>query len=99
MLQKFPFGDTLLKDLGILQPENTASYPVDTIVKLAKRFPQIGLSESETLEHVREEFMDFCLSAMDIPSPAEYAAADGTLKPREASFWFEVGKLRTFDGH
>ena len=31
MLQKFPFGDPLLKDLGILRPEKTASYSFDRI--------------------------------------------------------------------
>ena len=33
MLQKFPFGDTLLKDLGVLQPDQTTSYSVDTIIR------------------------------------------------------------------
>ena len=30
MLKKFPFEDSLLKDLGILQPNKASSYPVNT---------------------------------------------------------------------
>ena len=36
MLQKFPFLDTLIKDLGVLQPNKTSSYPVSTVLDLAK---------------------------------------------------------------
>ena len=39
MLQKIPFSDSFLKDLGVLQPENTASYSVDTVLGLAKCLP------------------------------------------------------------
>lgn len=46
MIQKFPFGDTFLKDLGMLQPEKTSSFSPATILHLAKRFPQIGLADS-----------------------------------------------------
>ena len=38
MLKKFPVGDTLIKDLGILQPEKTSSYAVNTVLGLAKGF-------------------------------------------------------------
>ena len=41
MLEKFPFGDTLLKDLSMLQPENTSSFPFSKVVSLAKRFPSL----------------------------------------------------------
>lgn len=34
MLLKFPFSDSLLKDLGILQPEKTASYSVETVLSI-----------------------------------------------------------------
>ena len=91
MLNKFPFGDTLLKDLGILQPDKTASYPVSTIISLAKRFPQLGLDNAASLDELREEFLDFSLSPSDL-------AADGTMKPKAGSFWVKVGKLRTLDG-
>ena len=41
MLKKFPFiiNDTLLKDVGVLQPDKTVTYEVSTITRLAKRFP------------------------------------------------------------
>ena len=91
MLHRFPFGDTLLKDLGVLQPDKTASYPVSTIIGLAKRFPQLGLADSVSLDKLREEFLDFTLSPSDLPTPSEYLAADGTLKPRTGLFWSIVG--------
>ena len=59
MLQKFPFNDSLLKDLGVLQPEKTASYSVDTVLGLAKCFPQLGLADPESLDQLKEEFTDF----------------------------------------
>ena len=98
MLQKFPFGDTLLKDLRVLQPEKAASYPVSTIIGLAKRFPQLGLADSVSLDQLREEFLDFTLSPTDLPTTGEYLAADGTMKPKTGFFWSEVGKLITLDG-
>ena len=59
MLQKFPFGDSLLKDLG---PDNTAPYSFDRVQYLAKRFPQLGLADEASVDQLREEFMDFTLS-------------------------------------
>lgn len=49
MIKKFPFEDSILKDLGILQPDKTSSYSATTLLNLAKRFPQIGLSDPELL--------------------------------------------------
>ena len=93
-----PFGDSLLKDLGILVPDKTASYSVETIIRLAKRFPQIGVADAESLDTLREEFMDFIFSSSDLPKPVEYQAADRTEKLRAGPFWFQVGKLKTLDG-
>ena len=98
MLKKFPFGDSILKDLGILQPQATASYSIETITSLAKRFPQIKLADADSLDNLREEFFDFCLSPADLPPLTEYQAADGTNKPRVGSFWHEVGKIKTLEG-
>uniref|UniRef100_A0A1X7SHY9 HAT C-terminal dimerisation domain-containing protein n=1 Tax=Amphimedon queenslandica TaxID=400682 RepID=A0A1X7SHY9_AMPQE len=98
MLQKFPFGDTLLKDLGILQPQKAASYPVSTVVRLAKRFPQLGLADSASLDELSEEFNDFTLSPSDLPTPGEYRAADDEMKPKTGFYWSEVGKIKTLDG-
>lgn len=69
MLKKFPFGDSILKDLGVLQPDKAPSYSASTILSLAKRFPQIGLSDSEKLDQIVEEFNDFLLSPNDLPKP------------------------------
>ena len=86
MLLKFPFGDSLLKDLGVLQPEKTSSYPVATVLNLAKRFPQLDIADPESLEALREEFFDFTLSPQDLPAISTYHAADGTTKPQAGSF-------------
>jgi hypothetical protein len=61
MLNKLPFGDTLMKELSVLQPENTSSFPISKIISLAKRFPQLelGLCESKSLDQLQEEFQDF----------------------------------------
>ena len=94
MLKKFPFGDPLFKDLGILLPSKVS----DTVIRLAKRFPQLGLSDSESISRLQEEFMDFILSPADLPSSHTYNACDHTKKESAGSFWFEIGKMKTFDG-
>jgi hypothetical protein len=99
MKKKFPFNDTLLKDLGVMQPNLTMSVPVGTIVRLAQRFPQIGLSSPESLTKLKEEFLDFRLSQWDIPPPKDYVAADESRKPRVGAFWHTVSMLKTIDGH
>lgn len=98
MFKKFPFGDTILKDLGIVQPSKTASYTVNTVHRLAKRFPQIELASSDSLECLAEEFTDFVLSPSDLPALMYYKDCDGAEKPRPGPFWWEVGKLKTLTG-
>ena len=49
MLKKFPFGDTLMKNLSILDPNKVCSFSSATVVGLAKRFPQLGLARSAQL--------------------------------------------------
>eukprot|EP00731_Ephydatia_muelleri_P006119 Em0003g367a len=78
---------------GVLQPDKAASFSVDTVIGLAKRFPQPDLADSASLDQLREEFIDFTLSPSDLPTPGEYHAADGTIKPRTGIFWSEVGLL------
>ena len=65
MLKKFPFGDSLLKDLGILQSNKASSYAFERVFRLAKHFPQIEISDTASLDRLREEFMDFILSSSD----------------------------------
>ena len=82
MMQKFPFGDSLMKDLVVL-PLRTASYSVNTIFGLAKNFPQFNLADASSLDQLREELVDFQLSPADIPSLSMYEVADLTQKPRK----------------
>ena len=62
MLKKFPFGDSILKDLGIVNPDQVCSYAFSTAEGLAKRFPQLGLADSESINILRDELMDLKLS-------------------------------------
>ena len=67
MLKKFPFGDSILRHLDIINPDKFCSYSFSTVEGLAKRFPQLGLAGSRTLDLLREEFIDFKLSPADHP--------------------------------
>ncbi len=67
MVKKFPFGDSLLKDLEIINLESTCSYDFSTVRTLAKRFPQHGLADSPSMNKLREEFTDFCLPTSEHP--------------------------------
>ena len=82
----------------MLQPENTPLFSFSKIISLAKRFPQIGLSESASLDGLKEEFQDFKLSRGDLPSVVKYKAADGTMRAKTGMFWSEIGKMTTLDG-
>ena len=90
-------GIPFLKDLGILQPDKTSSYLIATLLNLAKRFPQIGLSGTESLDQIEEEFNDFILSPSDIPAPDMYHVTKTIEKPCAGSFWWKVGKIKTLD--
>ena len=98
MLNKFPFGDTLMKNLGILQRSKASSFPSSTVVNLAKRFPQLGLSDSESLQCLKEEFMDYTLSPDDLPTPLIYNAVGHTEKECAGPYWLEIGKMKTLSG-
>ena len=95
MLKKFPFKDSILKDLGIINPEQVCPYTFNTVENLAKRFPQLDLHTSNSLDRLREEFTDFKLSPGDHPSleKPDYKSAVGW-KPRAGAFWIEVGKIK-----
>ena len=68
-----------------------------TIEGLAKRFPQLDLADSRTLDLLRKEFMDFKLSPADHPPVSTYNSATDE-KSRPGAFWYEVGKMKTLDG-
>ena len=97
MLVKFPFGDSLIRDLRVIQPEHTFSFSFNTITSLAKRFPQIGINDTVSLHNMKEQFQDFKLSPNDLPVLVKYKAADGVMRPKAGPFWLEVGKMTTLD--
>ncbi len=82
MLKKFPFEDSILKDLGIINPDQVCNYTFSTVESLAKRFPQIGLADSKLIDILREEFMDFINSPSEHPPVDVYKSATGDEKPR-----------------
>ena len=94
MLKKFPFGDSLMKDLAILQPDATATFSPNTVISLATRFPQLGISN---LDALREELRDFQLSQTDIPLIVQYKAGDSAFRAR-ALIWSKISKMLTLDG-
>jgi hypothetical protein len=102
MLKKFPFNDSILKDLGTINPLQVRSYQFSTIKSLAKRFKQLGLADPASLDSLRDEFMDFTLSPADLPDPSldtyNCTSATGDKKPRAGMFWNDVSKIRTLDG-
>ena len=63
-LNKFSFGDTLLQDLGVLVPDKVSAYSVEAITRLAKCFPQHGLSDPTSLG-------DGCFAAAPIANSSE----------------------------
>ncbi len=109
MQKKFPFGDSLLNDLGILQPNKASTYEANTVLRLAKKFPQLELDTPERLDQLKEEFSDFLLSPSEIqplitsysawdPSFNAYRAAEKVEKPRPGAFWHQIAQMRSFDG-
>ena len=59
MLNKFPFGDSLLRDLLGLNPTKVSGCKVDILVSLAKCFPQLKLDAPSNIDTLKEEFRDF----------------------------------------
>ena len=96
--KNFPFGDTILQDLGIVQPTKTKSYTVSTINRLAERFPQIELDSPDSLHLLAQEFTDFLLSPEDLPALRYYKNCNEVEKLHPGLFWWEVGKIKTLLG-
>ena len=61
MLKKFPFGDSILKELGIINPDQFCSYNFTTIERLAKRFPQLRLNDSQSIDWTTSFLQQNCL--------------------------------------
>ena len=66
-IKKFPFSDTILKDLGIINPLQVHSYSFGTIKSLAEWFKQLELADSDLLDALRDEFMDYMDFTSDLP--------------------------------
>ena len=95
---KFLFGDSLLRDLDILLPKKLNTSTLDTVIGLAKRFPQLQLSDMSCLDKLREECLDYILSPADLPTLAEYTGADKVKRHCVGKYWLEVGQILTLDG-
>ena len=98
IFKKFPFGDTILQDLGIVQRTKTKSCTVSTIKRLAKRFPQIELDSPDSLHLLAQEFTDFLLSPEDLPALRHCKDWNEVEKLCPGLFWWEVGKIKTLLG-
>ena len=98
MIQKFPFGDSLFfRDLEILLPAKLTTTTINIVLNLAKRFPQLEISDPIALDKLREECL-YTLSSMDLPTPAMYKAADGINRSCVGRYWWDVSKLIISDG-
>lgn len=73
-IQKVSFWRYSSSRLG---PDKVTTY---SVIRLAKHFPQLELSDSTSLDQLRDDFLDFTLSPMDLPTQTEYTAADKTNK-------------------
>ena len=87
MIQKFPFGDNLFRDLEIRLPALLTTTTKDIAVSLAKCFPQLEMSDPTSLDKLREECLDCILSSMDFLTPSMYKGADGTDRPCVGKYW------------
>ena len=84
--------------MGIINPDQVCSYDFTTVERLAKRFPQLNLNDSQSIDSLRIELMDFKLSPAELLTPDTYKSATGDDKPRPGRYWKEVSRMRTFDG-
>ena len=72
--------------MGVINPDRVSSINFSTIEGLAKRFPQLGISDSQSVDTLTINFMDLKLSLTDLPSPDTYKSATGDDKPRPGKF-------------
>ena len=94
MLKKFPFGDSLLRDLLVLNPTKVSGCKIYILISLAKRFPQLKLDAPKDIDALKEEFKDFCLSSFELPEIKMYDC-EGVQWPRCGPFWFSLSKMKT----
>ena len=65
---------------------------------LAKHFPQIGLSASDSLDQIQEDFNNFLLSPNDLPEPDIYNITKPIEKPCPGPFWWKINKIKFLSG-
>ena len=77
---------------------------MNTILRLAKKLPQLKLDTSECLDHLKKEFDDFLLSPSEIqslittysawdPSFKPYRGAKKMEKPKPGAFWHRIAEM------
>lgn len=90
MVRIFPFHDTLLKDLAVLNPDPKINdnWSPAMVVNLATQFDIVA---ADQLDHLVAEFQDYLLSQDDdLPSFSSDSRVD--------IFWAEMGQKKTFVG-
>ena len=85
MVAKFPFGDPVLRDLGVLDPTTRVNLTYEPIVRLAARFtPDVDA------EQLKEEYEDFQLLGENAITLVE----DGESRPID-HVWADILALKT----
>ena len=85
MVAKFPFGDPVLRDLGVLDPVARVNLTYEPIVRLAARF-----SPDVDAEQLKEEYEDFQLLGEDAFTLVE----DGESRPID-HVWADILAMKT----
>ena len=85
MVAKFPFGDPVLRDLGVIDPAARVNLNYEPIVRLAARF-----SPDVDAEQLKEEYEDFQLLREDAITLVE----DGESRPFE-HVWADILAMKT----
>ncbi|XP_062621347.1 uncharacterized protein LOC134282943 [Saccostrea cucullata] len=82
MLKKFPFKDSLLQDLRIIDPKNRKDVTAETAMNLAKRFK---ILQDEDLDSLTDECHDYVVSPDDDLPSAEQEIN---------TFWIEMSQQK-----
>ena len=73
LMKKFPFGSKILRDLRILNPSERRTFKdfPAAVLRLAKQFPQLGMSYTGKLEELKTEAVDCIADAVDLPEDTD----------------------------
>ena len=92
MFAKFPFKDSVLSDLSLLDPRQREHVPSASVVRLCSRI--FTACPSDQRDDILSEFRDFrvtsdeCLPTLDFPT---------TDSPRIESFWMAMSEITLSD--